>query len=216
MPYRKTSFIKNRFYHIYNRGVEKRDIFLDSSDYLTFIDICHYYLKPRQRDLERPVLSSRTGLSQLGMFEHQIEVISYCLMPNHFHLSILQLVKNGITQLIRHLGTAYSMYFNHRYNRVGSLFQGRFKAKWIKTDEYLLYLTRYQHRNPGEITGLKSLKDYPWSSYPEYLGVRRKGLSNPKMVLSHFTRQNPNISYQSYVEEIEFSEEMIKDYIFDE
>lgn len=121
-------------------------------------------------------------------------------MPNHFHLLIYQLLRDGISRLMRRVGTTYAMYFNRKYHRVGSLYQGRFQAKIVRTDEQLLHLSRYIHTNPRELLGKASLSSYPWSSYPEYLNLRKDGLSKPEVVLSHFSAKNTHLSYQSFVE----------------
>lgn len=216
MPYRKTPFSENSYYHVYNRGVEKRDIFLERGDYEIFLDILHFYIRPREKDKTRPVLARKEYLPRLGMFEKKIKVISYILMPNHFHFSLYQAEKDDITQLMRRMGTAYSTHFNRKYDRVGPLFQGRFKAKLIESEECLLHLTRYHHRNAQDIVTRTGLVSYPWSSYREYLNLRRDKLSQPELVLSYFSNTNKNLSYKSFVEKLEVDEEIIGSCVFNE
>jgi putative transposase len=215
LPYRKTPFSGNSYYHVYNRGVEKRDIFLEKRDYEAFLDILHFYIRPREKDKTRPVLARKEYLPRLGMFEKKIKVISYVLMPNHLHFLFYQAEKDNITQLMRRIGTAYSMYFNRKYDRVGSLCQGRFKAKLIESEKYLLHLTRYHHRNPQDLVTRTGLVSYPWSSYREYLGLRRDKLSQPELVLAYFSKTKKNLSYQSFVEKLEVDEKIIESCLFD-
>ncbi len=103
-----------------------------------------------------------------------MQILAYCLMPNHYHLVLKSLTENGITEFMRKLGTGYTNYFNKKNKRVGGLFQGKFKAKAVEDDEYLQYLIHYIHFNPLDIEhSMKFLKDYPWSSYQECLNCSK-------------------------------------------
>jgi putative transposase len=121
-------------------------------------------------------------------------------MPNHFHLLIKQKKDHGIVSLMHALGIAYSMYFNKKYDRVGSLFQGRFKAKLVDEDDYLLYLSKYIHLNPKEFYK-KNLPSYPYSSYRFYLEGGPKEFINTETLLSYFSHQHKKLSYKAFVEE---------------
>lgn len=199
---RKTSFIENGFYHVYNRGVEKREIFLDEKDYQSFIGILKTYLGP---DIERDknILQGR-ALERIKKHSlaSEISLVAYCLMPNHFHLLLQQRTDSAITNFMRRVLTAYSMYFNRRYDRVGSLFQGRFQAKEVTNDDYLLHLTRYIHRNPVEakIVKIQNLDKFKWSSYQNYLGLVESGWVKPKAILDYFSSVDTKSDYQSFVE----------------
>lgn len=216
MPLRKFPLIANHYYHVYNRGVEKRQIFFEVSDYQTFIDIFSYYARPKIKNRGKPVLSVRTGLSGLGLFEKEIKILCYCLMPNHFHFLFFQSKASSISQLMKRCCIAYVDYFNKKYIRVGPLFQGRFKAKFVGEEEYLLHLSHYIHRNPAEFLESPDLSTYPWSSYREYLGLRRDKLSQPDLILGYFSSQNRTFSYRSLVENLEVDEEIIEGCVFDE
>jgi len=185
-------FVPQGFYHIYSRGNEKREIFLSDTDRLRFLKRLTEYIK-----------------------KHSVTVLSYCLMPNHYHLLLRQDAGDSISGFIHKLQTAYAMYFNKRYERVGHLFQGRFGAKVIETDEYLLHLSRYIHLNPAEIlkshySSIKSLSDYPWSSYPDYVGHRKDELVNTNFILNYFSKINPSRDYKSFVES-SINEESLND-----
>jgi putative transposase len=183
-------FENDNFYHCYNRGVDKREIFLDNSDFARFVhylyalnDITEY------ENLSRTILKSNEGgrtslILNADRGEKIVDVVCFCLMPNHYHLLLSQRIDGGITKFMRKLGTAYAMYFNGKYERSGTLFQGRFKAINVSDDEYLRHLTRYIHLNPLDMVdkkwregmlsnsqkSLDYLEKYKWSSYRDYIG----------------------------------------------
>ncbi len=158
MPGRNTvkQYITDGHYHIYNRGVEKRQIFLDDQDYRVFLSYLKRYLSPS--DLEDQHITR-----EFRDLSHNVQLIAFCLMPNHFHLLVKQISERGMADLMRGVSTRYSMYFNRKYDRVGGLFQGIYKAAFINQDEYFVHLSRYIHRNPD------SYQNYPYSSYQYYL-----------------------------------------------
>jgi len=211
MPQKNTikKYVKNGYYHIYNRGVEKRAIFLDDQDYRVFLHLLKYYLRPDSLDKKHPVLEvSNLHLIRprpLKNLSSEIDLLCYCLMPNHFHLLIQQKTIDGIQTLMRKIGTSYSMYFNKRYDRVGHLFQGTYKAALIETDEYLLHLSRYIHLNPRELTGINPV-NYSYSSYKNYLGIKHSNWLKPNFILNFFNKESslPYLktfpSYQKFVE----------------
>lgn len=141
-----------QFYHVYNRGVEKRLIFLDNQDYVVFLGLVKKYLTGIKPDDSH----NRHKFMHLG---DEVKLISYCLMPNHFHLLLYQETADGISKFMRKLATGYVMYFNNRYDRVGGLFQGRYKASLVNSDPYLYHISRYIHTNP------KDYSNYLYSSY---------------------------------------------------
>lgn len=197
MPGKNTvkTYFPNCFYHIYNRGVEKRSIYQNSQDYQTFLSYLKLYLSPPPET--KP-------LQHLNNFAKTIELVTYCLMPNHFHLLVKQHTKFGINLFMQSLNTKYSMYFNKKYKRVGSLFQSRYKAVLIETDEQLLYLTKYIHLNPTSHNSAGSdPADYPYSSYKNYLGQINQPWVKPAAILNLHENKNPKQVYKSFVEEIE-------------
>lgn len=220
MPHKNTirTYYAGGYYHIYNRGVEKRIIFTDSEDYKQFISLLEYYLitnKPQE-----PVLPVRnTPYWRSKLEENEVELISYCLMPNHFHFLLKQNSKDGVTKFMRRISNTYVGYFNKKYDRVGALFQGKFKTAHIKTDSYLLHLSRYIHINPLEVGPLKNksgwLKSYPYSSYQDYLKIRRTPWVHPNIILGFFKNStkyesSPKASYRYFVESsVEKSEDLL-------
>ncbi len=183
---RTFAFAPEEYYHIYNRGTEKRKVFLDKSDYRRFLALLYFanqstpvVLKLQGRTLDE-LVGKREG-------EPLVEIAAYCLMPNHFHLLVRELQEGGISKFMQKLTTGYTMYFNKKNDRNGSLFQGKFKATHVADDRYLRYLVSYIHLNPVKIieqkwkeTGIRDraaaeryLAQYAPSSYRDYLGETR-------------------------------------------
>lgn len=134
------------YYHVYNRGVEKRSLAEDDRDCKTFLQLLGDTVK-------------KFGL----------ELYCYCLMDNHFHL-FLQTPLGNLDEAMQCLQSQYAHYFNLRYNRCGPLFQSRYKSPLVQTDAYSLILSRYIHQNPVKAHITPKAEHYPWSSYPCYLG----------------------------------------------
>ncbi|MEI6690773.1 MAG: transposase [bacterium] len=164
------------FYHIYNRGVEKREIFVDSQDYHKFIGYLKMYLSPP--DPQGLTLRDDSGHSicpshQNNNFNEEISLLAYCLMPNHFHLLIKQNTERGMADFMHSIITKYVMYFNRRYQRVGGLFQGRYKTVRIESENQFIGISKYIHSNPlpdhPSGSDLEGLCDYKYSSYGNYL-----------------------------------------------
>jgi len=210
--YRYKTYAPNSYYHLLNRGIEKRSIFQDKQDYAVFLSYLKLYLTPPQiidkRQLRsHPILQGpspsfiQPPSRKLNNYYQHITLLAYCLMPNHFHLMVHQKNKTDIQSFMRSLLTKYSMYFNKKYNRVGPLFQGRYKAVPIKSEQQFLYLSKYIHRNPIPILGERPLKSYEYSSYQNYIGIKQQKWVKPKNILSYFSKIRPNNSYQQFVEE---------------
>lgn len=179
--FRKVNFAPDNYYHIYNRGTDKRAIFLDESDYLRFLNllvICNQKASIRSgRQKWQGRSLPKAPLVDIG---------AYCLMPNHFHLLIKEKSETGITAFMKKLCTAYAMYFNTKNERSGNLFQGRFRAELADKEGYLNYLFAYIHLNPIKLiesnwkeSGIKDekravdfLNTYQWSSYAFYIGKK--------------------------------------------
>lgn len=198
MPAKNTvkDFRQNSYYHIYNCGIENRRIFENDQDYQTFIRYLKIYLTPVEI-LAKVEPSLRKHLIKNNL-SSDVKLLAYCLMPNHFHLLIWQKSKDAASRLMRALTTAYSMYFNKRYNRQGSLFQGIYKASKPETDQQLQYITRHIHKNPQEQA--ISVSNYQWSSYQNFLGNHYDSWLDPHKILEYFNRSNPNSNYANFVE----------------
>ena len=156
-------------FHVYNRGTEKRTIFLDDRDRLRFIAslIVFNSQDPTDPNIYRQLMEVSLPSVGSDLDQQFVELMAFCLMPNHYHLMLRPRIENGLTEFMRKLGTGYTNYFNLKYDRVGALFQGKFKSKPILTDAHFLWLPHYIHCNPFD-GSLTSITEYPWSSYANY------------------------------------------------
>lgn len=196
-------YLENGYYHLYNRGVEKRLIFLDSQDYAVFISYLKEYLLPKdektlRQKLADPNLSSRERdkiIKKLSLnnYADEITLMAYCLMPNHFHFLVKQKSAQGIDAFMQSLSTRYTMYFNCKHNRVGSLYQAVYKASSINTDEYLLELSRYIHKQAVKL-------GFQPCSYLDYIRARKTEWVKPEEILGYFSKINPYLSYERFMD----------------
>jgi len=187
-------FLNSYIYHIYNRGVEKRDIFMDDHDRFQFIhDLFEFNDENAAVGLQKynkkfaEVEPAEVQPPQIQIKRRQrkderkllVEILAFVLMPNHFHLLLRQKIDNGVSRFMQKIGTGYTMSFNKKYERVGSLFQGRYRAVLVEKDAHLRYLPFYIHLNPTKLTcggststGWNFLENYRWSSLPDYIGKK--------------------------------------------
>jgi len=217
---RKVQFIKNHFYHIFNRGVEKRKIFLNDSDRWRFLQGLFLFNDKEtsanllwQLERDRGAVNFRV-LKEFFATQNKprhplVRIIADCLMPNHYHLLLEELVDGGISRFMHKLGTGYTQYFNKKYNRVGSLLQGPFKAVMVDDEMYLKYLLVYINVvNPGGLCEAKlSTKieeimrfadNFPWSTHQEYIGKRNSIIIDKGLLGKIF----PNTeAYQEFTKE---------------
>ncbi len=212
------TFIENGYYHIYNRGVEKRSIFLDQQDCIMFLHYLKLYLCSVE---ELPTLTEGRHMNRLIQLNlsKEVDLLAFALMPNHIHLEIKQHTKDGISKLMRRVATSYVMYFNRKYKRIGPLFQNIYKGAFIDRDEYLLHLSRYIHLNPIKLQRPK-INFLSFSSYPYYLGLKQASWVKPKEIVDYFSIKKGDFgsnSYKDFVEGYnEDAQEMLEDLILEE
>lgn len=188
-------YVEGGYYHVYNRGVEKRDIFLDQQDYQVFVKYFRSFLSNEK------VFDSRTRPRvNLSL---KVQLAAYCLMPNHFHLLIHQDSLDGMTDLLHRAMIGYVGYFNRKYKRVGGLFQDEFKAVLVQTDEYLIHVSRYIHLNPLDIS--KDIWHYPYSSLRWYTDGAPSWLK-PAIIIELVGGSE---NYRSFVDEMEIDSKEI-------
>lgn len=220
MPSRNSikQYLEGGYYHIYNRGVEKRIIFQDEQDYAVFLSYLKEYLMPKDTDaLTARLADSNTGYKEreeilrvirLNNFFDEISLLAFCLMRNHFHLLIKQIESTSIDKFMNSLSTRYVMYFNRKYKRVGPLFQDVYKAVLVESDAQLVYLTAYVHRNP--LVYMPRTKGVPFrawllekqpSSYARYLGLQNTEWVKPEEIMYFFSKSRLAESYSSFVEQ---------------
>ena len=207
---RKVQFAIGEYYHIYNRGVDKRDVFMSEKDFLRFslaINLLNEEkdrLMTRWRDAKK--INSKVQFSdvfsnfhELSSWKPFVEIIAYCFNPNHFHFILKQTAEKGIEKFMHKVGTSYTNYFNTKHERSGSLFQGSYKAVHVNNNNQLLWLSGYVNGNI-EIHGIEKAKGYRWSSYDAFLGKRKsKILGNTDIILSQFKTVQ---SYKKFVAEV--------------
>lgn len=205
MPLRKIPLVNNEVYHLFNRGIERRPVFTTVYDYRRFLKTIDFYrfLTPPFK-LSRFFDSSRQTREEVlkklvDEKRELVEIYCFCLMPNHFHFLLRQLKNGGISSFLRLVQNSYAKYYNIKRNRVGSLFQGPFKAVRVETDKQLLHLSRYIHLNPYTshvIKTVKELKAYRWSSLLDYLGGDNYSFLKRELILGFFKNER---DYQKFV-----------------
>jgi len=206
----KRSPIQNGDYcHIYNRGTDKRDVFLCQSDYIRFIESVREFNQKlpigslfKKRQSSRSSNSGPTAPKAVGpLFEPLVEINAYCFNSNHYHFILKQVGGNGISEFMKRLAGGYTWYFNSKYDRSGSLFQGKYQYSIIKDTYRLMWLSAYVNCN-YEIHKFGNAINWQWSSYLDYLEKRNGSLCNKKFILSEFN---------SFTEYIEFCKYVIKE-----
>lgn len=192
---RKLVFANEEIYHLYNRSIEQKPVFTDKREcQRAVIALDHYrFLTPvlkLSRALELPLNKRSNYFQNLKKVNRRmVEIICYCLMPNHFHFLVKQKTDKGIQKFVKNFSNSYARYFNTKHERTGPLFQGAFKAVRIEADEQLTHVSRYIHLNPTTsfLIKEKNLGDYPWSSLPEYLGKTPQNICDKEIILNAFS-----------------------------
>jgi len=206
---RRTQFDKGEYYHLYNRGVDKRIVFSTREDFERFKA---YLFLLNDEDSAR-ASNLFEGTTKKDVYESArgspfVAIGAYCLMPNHFHILATPLVEQGIPRFMQKLLTAYTMYFNERTLRSGSLFEGTYKSRHAQGDTYLKYLHAYIHLNPtsffhhdwqkaseGDLLSLEhKIGTYPYSSAHEYF-TSKYIITSPSYFPRHFVRAKDMRSY---------------------
>lgn len=223
---RKQKLVEDNIYHIYNRGVEKRLIFMDEHDYSRFIKNLAIFNDSRSADnFSDSDIDQRIKERKL-----LVDVLAFCLMPNHYHLLLRPLSENGITEFMRKLGTGYANYFNIKYKkRVGPLFQGKFKSVLISNEAQFIYIPCYIHLNPlGLIMphwrekGVKNKKqalsfidNYRWSSHADYRGESCYPFILNKSILNEYFGSEDNYSQYIYESVSNFDFSDVSDFLLE-
>lgn len=184
-------------YHVYNRGAHKQIIFHDVADYARFLFLILYFQsnigfdqisRYVRRFVQHRVFDMDTEDVTQIISGRYVELLSFCLMPNHFHLILREVEENGIARYMQRVLNSYTKYYNTKYEVSGHLFQGPYKAVHIEDNEQLIYLSTYIHRNPLELPRWASRwEEYEWSSYQDYISENRWGeLLSMRLILEQF------------------------------
>ena len=183
MPTRKVIFAPDEYYHVFNCGTLKSEIFLDDRDWIRFLFLVLYLqagVTPQNISrqvsyfVKHLVFNIDDEDIEANLEERQVELVSFSLMPIHFHLVVKEAMDNGISKYLHRVSNAYAKYFNTKYKKSGHLFQGPFRAVHIAGNDQLLYASAYVHRNPREIKEWRNCDHcYPWSSFQDYTQKNR-------------------------------------------
>ena len=216
MPYRKFPIVEGEIYHVFNRSAAGVPMFKQRKDYERAIQLVKYY---RHRDLPlRFSLYSRMSKENKQVYEetilakrrHCVEILAFCIMPNHVHFLLRPVCDGGISLFMTNLQHSYSKYFNTKYQRYGGLFQAMFKAVRIESEEQLLHVSRYIHLNPvtAYIITPKELDAYPWSSFGEYIENSEETLIHKAPIMNSFSSPE---AYRSFVmDQVDYQRELHK------
>ncbi|MEW5907848.1 MAG: transposase [Patescibacteria group bacterium] len=207
MPRRENISI-GEYYHIFNRENHKQNIFHEEKDWARFLFLILYLQSPNNfynvgrlisnfvkrrnfnvsKDIEKNIIENR-----------YVELINFCLMPNHFHLTVREIKEGGVSKYLQRIQIAYTKYLNTKYEKSGHLFQGAFRSVHIKNNEQLLHLSAYIHRNSRELTKYKNKEaSYFWSSYQDYIKQNRwADFLKTEIILSQFSNKK---EYENFVE----------------
>jgi len=202
-------FNSDYYYHVYNRGADKRKIFLDKWDYIRFLESLRAFnqIEPFGGFYQNSFIKDGglAGRNSYSCSDQQnkplVKILTYCLNPNHYHLLLKQEAEKGISEFMKRIGNGYTRYFNHKYKHSGFLFQGKYKNKEISSSYDLLKLSVYINCN-AEIHGIAKKEEWIWSSYLDYIGKRNGTLCIKDDILEDFKNNK---------EYIEFCEELISD-----
>jgi len=192
MAQRKVHFAENGYYHIYNRGCNRELIFRSDENYLFLL-----------RKLRRYFVG------------HDVAVIAYCLMPNHYHFLLRQISATSVGKTIQTVFNGYTKAFNEMWKRSGTLFEGPFKVKCVSEFGYLIHLSRYIHRNPLDAGLVDTIEAWQYSNFPEWIGLRDDVLVDRTFVKEHYSSPE---EYKAFVLEYDPPKKMKKDlekYYFD-
>src|SRR3989344_2870913 len=206
----------DQIYHVLNRGIDRQTIFKTKWEYKRAIATLKYYrfsnlpIKFSQL-LNLPDEQEQQIIKELIQKDEKlVEIIAYCLMPNHFHFMLKQVRDNGISKFIANFTNSYTKYFNTKHERKGHLFEGQFKAILVETEEQLIHLSRYIHLNPVSsfIIEAKNIENYEWSSLSEYLGSSNESLCFKEIILNSFSTVE---EYKLFlIDQIKYAQELDK------
>ena len=204
MSIRQTDLVQGEYYHIYNRGNSKQKIFHNKEDHFRFIALLYISNSSESFNLYDLNRDTNFNVYEIERTNLLVDVGAFCLMPNHFHILITERIEGGISKFMQKLSTAYSMYYNKKYKRTGSLFEGKFKSQHADTDQQLKYLFSYIHLNPIKLIqknwkekGIRNKKEaidylnkYAYSSYLDFTGEKR--VQNKIINVKAFPKYFPN------------------------
>lgn len=178
--------VADTYYHIYARGANKQQIFIDDTDFTYFLSLLKRYLSVEE-------IKSTRGAAFPKLY-NDIHLLTYCLMPNHFHLLVYQINEKAMTRLMRGVMSSYSLYFNKRHQRVGHLFESCYRASRVSNETYLLHISRYIHLNPDK------WQSYEYSSLSSFTGTTARDWVVTDRILGLYTSK---AAYKAFLDDYE-------------
>lgn len=195
MPGRTIPLVIGEIYHVFNRGVASQPTFLNKRDYDRALETAFYY-RNGNPPIKYSYFLSLAVKQRIQILEELskkknflVEVICYCLMPNHFHFLLRQTKDNGIAKFMSNFSNSYTRFFNTKHERAGPLFTGKFQSVRIETQEQLLHVSRYIHLNPYTgfvVKTFKDLENYSYSSFPEFIGKTTLNFCSKEAILTDY------------------------------
>ena len=209
MPYRKIQFAPGEYYHLCVRGNNKQDIFFDDRDRARMMFLITHLQSAQTFPQIHRVVNSYQKTLRFGVDQEILKKIvderyvvlqAFALMTNHIHIALKEEHEGGVVTYMQRILTAYAKYLNAKYATVGHVLQGPYRSVHVSSNEQLLYLSTYIHRNPRELPGVAGREhEYEWSSFKDYLGENRFGkLLDPSLVLDQF---DSPLDYKKFVDE---------------
>jgi REP element-mobilizing transposase RayT len=200
---RKTAFTEGEYYHIYNRGTERREIFSDQNDFARFVEsLVEFNVRePIGSLLEHTFRKKRRllgGRTSKEADQPLVNIVAYCLNPNHYHLILEPVAEKGIEKYMQRIGTGYTMYFNNKYQRTGALFQGKFKAIHIDSNAYLLHMSAYVNLNNRVHRLGGSTSKSSWAEYTRMNDRGRggvQGICTREAILGQFRKNEEYVIF---------------------
>lgn len=192
MPYRQLIFANNQIYHIYNKSVNNEQIFATNSCLKRGLALMDFYRFPTQLSFSHFLRLSqvlRMSIKEQLKAQHPlVNILAFAFMPNHFHMQLEQVEKDGISRFVSIWQNSFAKFFNKKHERNGPLFLEMFKAKRIETREELIHISRYIHLNPVSsfLIDIKELAFYPFTSFPSYIGTINYPFVKTSIILSEF------------------------------
>lgn len=216
MPGRLTPLVTQQIYHIFNKSIDDRQIFVAKRECQRAIETLKFYQLSSpplrlSKFFQLPQERKTEIVLQLKDWNKLVEILAFCLMPNHFHFLLKQLKDNGISKFLSNLQNSFTRYLNTKNKRTGPIFLDQFKAVRIESEEQLLHVSRYIHLNPYTsfiIKDVKGLENYSWSSFPCYIKNKTNEICNPSLVLASF--KNPQSYYQFVMDQRDYQRELHK------
>lgn len=195
MAPRKTIFACGATYHIFNRSLHKLPLFTNKKDFDLFLSSAKYYIQINP-PVKYSIYRKQPDNYKLNFTKTLVKVIAYCFMPNHYHLILTQLENNGIHTFIHRLSSSYAHYFNIKNEKRGPVFEDRFKAVRVESQEQLIHLSRYIHLNPVTSYITENPSDYEYSSYNYYINKDKNNFVDWSDVMVSFKSSN---DYKKFV-----------------